>query len=355
MPGRILIVDDDRSMCELLEVDLRRRGYQADATTSSTEALVRLKDGDFDVVLTDLNMPELGGDELCQRVVANRPDIPVVVITAFGSLESSVAAIRAGAYDFVTKPIELDLLALVLERALQHRRLQAQVKLLRQTAGRSQPFEEFIGESPPMQSLFDDMDRIASTEASVLLTGESGTGKELAARALHRRSGRSDGPFVTINCSAIPEALLESELFGHCRGAFTDARTARTGLFVAADGGTLFLDEIGELPPTIQPKLLRALEERRVRPVGGTEEVPFDVRLLAATNRDLEADVTDGRFREDLFFRINVIHLHLPPLRSRGSDVLLLAQNFCHQFAERHGKPVAGLSRGVAERLLSYD
>ncbi|HUI28087.1 MAG TPA: sigma-54 dependent transcriptional regulator, partial [Candidatus Kryptonia bacterium] len=282
------------------------------------------------------------------------PDVPVVVITAFGSLDSAVAAIRAGAYDFITKPVKIDALALALDRAVRHRALRVEVKRLRQMVVDTQRFEEVLGESPPMRKVHELLGRIADSDSSVLVTGESGTGKEVVAKALHRRSRRGHGPFVAINCAAMPETLLESELFGHARGAFTDARTPRTGLFVQASGGTLLLDEIGDLPLSLQPKLLRALEERVVRPVGGNEEIAFDVRLIATTNRDLDSAVEDGRFREDLYFRINVIHLVLPPLRARGTDVLLLAQHFLSHDALKAGKSVSAISPEAAERLLAY-
>jgi two-component system response regulator AtoC len=354
MSGHVLIVDDERSMCEALAAGLAPKGFQTTWTTAASKALDVLATTPVDVVLTDLNMREMNGLELCERVVANRPDVPVVVITAFGSFDTAVAAIRAGAYDFITKPVKLEALVLALERAVQHRTLREEVKQLRQLVGAARAFDEVLGESPAMRRVFELLSRIADSDATVLITGESGTGKEVVARALHHRGRRSQGPFVAINCAAMPETLLESELFGHARGAFTDARAARTGLFVQASGGTLLLDEIGDLPPALQPKLLRALQERAVRPVGGSDEVPFNVRLIATTNRDLESAVEDGRFREDLYFRINVIHVTLPPLRARGSDVLLLAQHFLTQLAAQTGKQVTGLSPAVAERLLSY-
>jgi DNA-binding NtrC family response regulator len=305
-------------------------------------------------VLTDLKLPGLQGLDLCERIVANRPDIPVVVLTAFGSMETAMAAIRAGAYDFVNKPVDMDALALVLERAMRHRALQDKVKTLSEALAQSQRFDEFIGESPPMQHLYQQLARVATSEAAVLITGESGTGKELVAQALHKYSRRTHGPFVPINCPALPPMLLESELFGHVRGAFTDARTERQGLFLQADGGTLFLDEIGDFPLDLQPKLLRVLETSAVRPVGSNKEIAVDVRVLTATNRDLEAAVEAGRFREDLFYRINVITLAVPPLRVRGTDILLLAQHFLVRCAARSGKPVTGISEGAAAKLLEY-
>ncbi|QDF02520.1 sigma-54-dependent transcriptional regulator [Myxococcus xanthus] len=354
MPGRVLVVEDEREMRAMLEKGLTRRGFTPVALPSADEALVRLAAEDFDVVLTDLRMPGMDGLALCERIALNRPDIPVVVVTAFGSLETAVAAIRAGAYDFVTKPIDVDALVLVLERAVQHRALREEVRRLRQELGRREDSGTVVGESPAMKQAYALIDRVADLDSTVLITGESGTGKEVAARAVHTRGRRKDGPFVAINCAAMPEALLESELFGHAKGAFTDAKAARTGLFVQANGGTLFLDEVGELPLTLQPKLLRALQERTVRPVGGDTEVPFDARIVAATNRDLELAVEEDRFREDLYYRLNVIGVELPPLRARGNDVLALSQRFIEQFASRTGKRVLGLSPAAAQRLLAY-
>jgi DNA-binding NtrC family response regulator len=354
MNGRVLAVDDERSMCEALEAGLTPHGFVVRWTTSGADALDVLMSTEFDVVLTDLNMKGMNGIELCERIASNRPDVPVVVITAFGSFETAVAAIRAGAYDFVTKPVKMDALALTLERAVQHRNLRQEVKRLRQIVANGGQFEDLVGNSLAIQRVRELMARVADTDSTVLITGESGTGKEVVARALHRNSRRRGGPFVAVNCAALPEALLETELFGHTRGAFTDARGAHTGLFVQADGGVLFLDEIAELPLALQPKLLRAVQERTVRPLGGEEEIPFDVRLIAATNRDLDAAVEDGRFREDLYFRINVIHIPVPPLRARGSDILLLAQHCLAQLSARLDKQVAGLSAAAAERLLAY-
>lgn len=354
MSGRILIVDDERSMCEMLEDALRIREFESLWFTSADEALQAIRTEAVDVVLTDLKMPGTDGIHLCQRIVDNRPDIPVVVMTAFGSLEAAVQAIRAGAWDFVTKPVEMDMLALTLKRAVHHRELQHQVNILKRAVSESRQFEEIIGASPPMTSLYDQLDRIADTETSVLVCGESGTGKELVARAIHNRSRRAGQPFVAINCAALPENLLESELFGHAKGAFTDARVERKGLFQQADGGTLFLDEIGDMPMPMQVKLLRALEERKLRPVGGNAEVDFDVRLLTATNKDLETAVEEERFREDLYFRINVIQIDLPPLRSRGGDILLLAQYFTDLFATRATKQIGGMAEAVADKLLGY-
>jgi DNA-binding NtrC family response regulator len=305
-------------------------------------------------VLTDINMPGTNGIELCARIATAWPDLPVIVFTSFGTFETAVAAIRAGAYDFITKPVDIEPLVLALERAIRYRELRQEVRRLRLAVRETQQFGAIIGTSPAMKRLYDLLERVAEAEASVLVTGESGTGKELVAQALHRRGRRQQGPFVAVNCAAMPETLLESELFGHARGAFTDAKVARTGLFVRASGGTLFLDEIGAMPLGLQPKLLRALQQRTVRPVGADAEVPFDVRLVAATNVDLEAAVEAGQFREDLYFRIAVIPVEVPPLRRRGNDVLLLAQRFIEEFATGSGQRVTGLTGPAADKLMAY-
>ena len=354
MRGKILIVDDEKMMCEMLEDDLKRHGFHPTCYISAEKALDALKAESFDVLLTDMNLPYMNGIELCERVVANRPDIPVIVITAFGSMETAIAAIRAGAYDFVTKPVDTEFLVLALDRAVKHHGLQEKIKLLDEALKKSHQFDELIGQSPPMRKLIDRLERVADTETSILITGETGTGKELVAQALHRRSRRHKGPFVAVNCAALPDALLESELFGHKSGAFTDAKTERKGLFFQADGGTLFFDEIGDFPMALQPKLLRSLEERCVRPIGGTSEIAFDVRIIAATNRDIETAVEENRFREDLYYRINVIQIDLPPLRGRGTDILLLARHFVEQFSIRSDKQIEGISNAASEKLLNY-
>jgi two-component system response regulator HydG len=352
--ARVLLVDDDRDLCQLLAHGLRRRGFDVLWRTSASEALDVVGETDIDAIVTDLNMNGMNGLEFCERIVANRPDVPVTVLTGFGTLETAVAAIRAGAYDFLTKPPEIEALAMALERAVQHRALRDEVKRLRRVVEDARGFGDLLGASPKMRQLYDLLAQVGSLDASVLLTGESGTGKELVARALHRSGRRSSGPFVAINCAAVPAGLLESEMFGHVRGAFTDARTDRAGLFVKATGGTLFLDEIAEMPLELQPKLLRALQERAVRPLGADAEVPYDARVIAATNHDLETAVEERRFREDLYFRINVIRVDIPPLRARGGDVLLLAQHFVDRYAAQGAKRIAGLSSPAAERLVAY-
>jgi two-component system response regulator HydG len=351
--AKILIVDDDRPLCEMLERSLAKRGFEVEWCTSAGDALDRTLASSHDVIVSDLNMGTMNGLALCERIVTNRPDVPVIVITAFGSLETAIAAIRAGAYDFIPKPVDVDQLELALLRAAQHRSLREQVKLLRRAAHEPFQFEDFVGQSSEARKLYDLLDQIGATDTSVLITGESGTGKEVVARALHARRNPG-GPFVPVNTAAIPEGLLESELFGHVRGAFTGAIDHRTGMFQRANGGTLFLDEIGDMPLTLQAKLLRALQDRKVRPVGSDRDVPFQARVISATHHDLESDVDAGRFRQDLWFRLDVIHVEVPPLRSRGPDILLLAQRFISRFAAATGKPVAGLSSGAAQKLMAY-
>ncbi len=341
-------------MCEVLAAELEKRGYQSVTTTSPDEGLRRLAEDDFGLVLTDINMPGTSGVDVCRQIVESREDLPVVVMTAFGSMEAAIATIRAGAYDFVTKPFEMDDIALTIERGLKHRALREEVKRLRRVVVDQQKFDDILGTSGAMKKMYDLVARVAETETTVLITGESGTGKELVAKAIHQRSERKDGPFVAINCAAMPENLLESELFGHTKGAFTDARTARPGLFIRASKGTIFLDEIGEMPAGMQAKLLRALQERTVRPVGGDQEQPFDARIIAATNRDLETEVEEKRFREDLFYRINVVRIHVPPLRARGSDILLLAVHFLQRYQQAGNQRVIGIKSGAADKLMSY-
>jgi len=354
MKGQVLIVDDDKAMCELIDTSLTMKGYATVWCQSAAEANELIHNTEFDVVLTDVKMPGTTGLQLCQQISSSRPDIPVVVMTAFGTLDTAVATIRSGAYDFLTKPVELEVLSLTIARAVERRQLTRQIHLLEQQTRNENQFGELLGESLPMQRLYDQMKRIGPSDAALLITGESGTGKELVARSIHQLSNRSHHPFVAVNCAALSETLLESELFGHVRGAFTDARSERKGLFLEAEKGTLLLDEMGDMPKSMQVKLLRALEEKRIRPVGSDQEIEFNVRVLATTHRDLETAVEDGLFRQDLFYRINVIQLHLPPLRSRGVDILAIASHYIDQFAERSGKKVAGISETAAEKLLAY-
>jgi DNA-binding NtrC family response regulator len=352
---RVLVVDDERAMVDAMAEGLTSRGFEVTTVETADEAFSMVAEGrDLDVLVTDLNMRGMSGVDLCARVVDSRPDVPVIVITAFGSMDMAVATLRAGAFDFLVKPFEMEQLAVAVDHAAQHRSLREEVKQLRRAVEESKKFVELVGASAAMKEIYALIDRVAETDATVLITGETGTGKELAARAIHRRSRRADAPMVAVNCAAVAQSLLESELFGHVRGAFTDARTDRKGLFLQADKGTLLLDEIGEMPLEMQAKLLRALETRTVRPVGGQHEIAFDVRLLAATHGDLTASIEEGTFREDLYYRVNVVELAMPPLRARGADVLLIAQMFLELFAAQHGKPVKGISAPVAERLITY-
>ena len=351
--GRVLAVDDDRAMTGVLKRQLTLDGFELEVASDGTAALAALAERDFEVLLTDLRMRGMDGMELCRRALALRPGLPVIVVTAFGSLETAVDAIRAGAYDFLTKPYDMRAVGLALDRAIAHGRLCDELRRLRQEREHGDRIEGLVGASPAMEEVYGLIERLADSDVTVLIRGESGTGKEVVARALHQRSRRAKAPFVALNCGALPENLLESELFGHARGAFTDAKVARAGLMMQAHGGTLFLDEIGDMPPDMQVKLLRALEDRRVRPVGGETESEWDARVLAATHRDLEAAVAAGRFRQDLFFRLNVVELELPPLRARGTDVLVIAQHLLSRSSSE--RKISGISPEAARLMLAYD
>jgi DNA-binding NtrC family response regulator len=354
--ARILVVDDEEDTALLLRDVLRKRGYQCDAVLSGTAAFDYLRRDPVDVVVTDVQMPGMTGIEVCQQLYARYPDIAPLVLTGYGRLDIAIAALRAGAYDFITKPVKADTLAMAIDRALEHFALQREVKRLTVEKIAEGPIDGIVGESSSVRELGHVIRRVAPGDATVLITGESGTGKELVARALHSLSPTRRGqPFVAINCGAMPAALLESELFGHVRGAFTDAKTARDGLFLQAGTGTILLDEIGEMPLEMQAKLLRVLQQRTVRPVGGDEELPFEARVIAATNRELETEVEEGRFREDLFHRINVVAITVPPLRQRTGDVLALATSFMQRAAAGKGKFLSGFSRQAAQLLMDYD
>ena len=355
MISRVLVVDDDRDEGTLLQDLLTRRGHECLYTDKPEVALEHLAERDFDVVVTDVRMAGLTGIELCERIRIAHPDVPVIVITGQADVETAVAALRAGAWDFVTKPIDPRQLERAVTRAVEHRKTRSEVRRLRQALAATRPIAGIIGESPPIRAISELINRIADSDATVLITGESGTGKELVARAIHDLGARKDEPFVALNCGAVPANLLESELFGHVKGAFTDARRDRPGLFTQAGGGTIFLDEIGEMPIEMQVKLLRVLQQRTVRPVGGDDEHPFAARVVCATNRDLETEVEENRFRQDLYYRVNVVSVEVPPLRTRGSDVLLLAHSFLRRIAERTGKEVTSISPEAARKLLDYD
>lgn len=351
---RILIVEDDPEACQFLADALSLEGFDISKTTDPTRALEQAARDSVEAVITDLNMPRLSGLELCRMFSTATPQLPVVVVTAFGSVNAAVEAMRAGAYDFIVKPFEIEAVAIALRRAIDHYSLRTEVVQLREAVNLGTKYGALVGNSSAMREVYDMITRVAARDVPVLITGESGTGKDLVARELHRRSHRSSEPFVAINAAAIPETLLESELFGHVRGAFTDARTARDGLFVQAGNGTLFLDEVTELPLNLQAKLLRALQERKVRPLGATAEVSFNARIITASNQEIDEVVERREFRQDLYYRINVLHIDLPPLRCRAGDVVLLARTFLAQLAKSSNSPVTGMARDVEQCLAAY-
>jgi len=355
MNPRILVVDDNADEAALLSQLLNQQNYESVTTTSPAQALDLLHQPIWDAVLSDLSMAEMSGTTLCEEIARIQPHLPIIVVTGHHCVEAAVSALRAGAFDFLTKPIDEKLLFVSVERAVRYWRLYVELSQLRETITQQASLETLIGDSPSMKRVTELIMRLSPSTASVLICGETGTGKELIARAIHHASSRSQGPFVAINCAAVPASLMESELFGYAKGAFTDAKNSKEGLFQRANGGTLFLDEIGDLPLEMQPKLLRALQERQVRPVGGNNEIPFDARIIAATNHDLETEVAERRFREDLYFRINVVRIDLPSLRERKSDIIALATHFVKKFGERYGRNNLRLSVSLSERLLAYN
>lgn len=351
--GRVLVILDDPGMGARVHQGLGNRGFEVVLLPRVDEAIALVQRGDVDLVVTGSRTAEASGVDIRERLEAVCPGVPVVMIGA-KRVGSVVWALRAGLHDYVFEPLDMKQLARSVRQGVNKARVTRTVHRLREDGLQVGP-DAMVGESFPMREVWEVMSRVAATDASVLVTGESGTGKELVARQLHERSHRARGPFVAINCAAVPASLLESELFGHVRGAFTDAHSSRAGLFAEAHGGTLFLDEVGEMPLEVQPKLLRALQEREVRPVGGSGNVAFDARIVASTNRDLMRDVRESRFRQDLYYRLNVVRVKVPPLRRRGHDILLLAQHFVLRFAKATGKGVRGISPAAATRLLSYD
>ncbi|MBA2662909.1 MAG: sigma-54-dependent Fis family transcriptional regulator [Bradymonadaceae bacterium] len=351
---RVLVVDDERSMREFLTIMLKKQGYTVDAAESGDMAVAWLESGQrFSLVITDLKMPGIGGLDVLRRVRAIDPACQVMVMTAFASPETAISAIKEGAYDYITKPFKIEDAKIAVHRALEKHQLLRENLYLKEALEQG-GYGELIGRSEPMRKVFELAARVATTKTTILICGESGTGKELVARALHRQSAFSAGPFLPINCGAIPENLIESELFGHKKGSFTGAVADKKGLFEAANQGTLFLDEIGELPASMQVKLLRVLQEKRIKTIGGNAEVEIDCRIVAATNRDLRKEVEAGRFREDLFYRLNIIPIELPPLRSRGSDIKLLLEYFIDKFAREIGNPIEGIDAAALRILMSY-
>jgi two-component system response regulator PilR (NtrC family) len=352
--ARILVADDERSMREFLEILLSKDGHEVFVAESAPKALAVAAEQEVDLVITDLRMGQTSGLDVLAGIKKTKPEIEVIMITAFATAENAIQAMKLGAYDYIVKPFKVDELNVVIQKALEKRALVAENRELKSKLEGKEKFVELIGRSQAMREVFSVVEKVAPTRTTVLITGESGVGKELVARALHTKSTRAPGPFVAVNCGAIPEGLLESELFGHVKGAFTGASSAKSGLFQVASTGTLFLDEIGELPLQLQVKLLRALQDRRVKPVGGVEDVEIDARIVAATNRDLQAEVKAGRFREDLFYRLNVIQVKVPPLRERREDVLLLADHFLRKFSREHGRPNLSFSRAALAALTDY-
>jgi two-component system response regulator PilR (NtrC family) len=350
----ILVVDDEPSMREFLEILFRKEGHEVSTAADAATALARAAGGDLDLVVTDLRLGRDSGIDILRAVKEQSPGTEVVIVTAFATTENAIQAMKLGAHDYVLKPFKVDELSLVVAKALEHRALLAENRILRRRLG-SPPEVALLGRSRAIQEVREMIALAAPARTTILVTGESGTGKEVVARAIHAQGGRRDQPFVAINCGAIPEGLIESELFGHERGAFTGASEARLGLFEVAGSGTLFLDEVGELPPAVQVKLLRALQERKIRRVGGSRDLPVAARMVAATNRDLAVEVKEGRFREDLFYRLNVIQLRVPPLRERREDLPIFLDHFLDRFAAEQGRPRPRLAPEAEAVLLAHD
>jgi DNA-binding NtrC family response regulator len=351
---KVLVVDDDPEMRGLLSDVLTGEKFSVLAIGESLEASKILKKEEFDVVVTDLKMNGLKGLDLLEETKKVAPLTPVIIITAFGTIESAIQAMKMGAYDYITKPFQMDEIVLIVKKALENRLLRKEVVRLKKEVESRYHFHQLIGKSPSMQKIYDLIERISDSSNNVLITGESGTGKELVAKAIHYSGTRKDGPFIAVNCPAIPETLLESELFGYKRGAFTDAKTDKKGLVFEATEGTIFLDEITEMPPVLQAKLLRVIEERQVRPLGDTNSYPIDVRIISASNRDIKEMIHQAKFREDLYYRLKVIDIELPPLRERREDIPLLAHHFMSRFDKEQKNKVTGVSEEALKILINY-
>ena len=354
MKSRILVVDDEDSIREFLEIMLKKENYEVTTAEDGLKAKEILAKKSFDMVISDMQMPNMTGIELLKHVKESYPEIVFMIITAFGTTESAVDAMKMGAYDYVTKPFKIDEVRLNIANALRSKNLETEVRNLKKELVKEYSFQNMIGNSAAMHSIFDLIKRVSQAPTNVLITGESGTGKEVVAKAIHYNGPLKDKPFVTINCGAIPENLMESEMFGHKKGSFTGAITDKVGLFEVADNGTLFLDEVGELPLTIQVKLLRAIQERIIRRVGATDDMKVEVRIIAATNRNLEDMVAKGTFRQDLFYRLNVINIKTPSLRERQDDIPLLANHFLAKYNEKLNKTIASISTEAMNILKAY-
>ncbi|MBI2156761.1 MAG: sigma-54-dependent Fis family transcriptional regulator [Candidatus Rokubacteria bacterium] len=354
-PAKVLVVDDEPSILRLLNEALTQWGYQVTTAANAREAIEALRTGLFDAAITDIRMPDMSGLELLREIKKHDDAIEVLVMTGYPTIASAVEALKEGAYDYLSKPLILDELRHLMARVTERRFLKGEVHSLRARLGEELVVNELVGNSPPMQRVKDIIAKVAATDSPVLIEGDSGTGKELVAAAIHRLSARVKGPFIPVNCSAIPEDLLESEFFGHVRGAFSGAVSDALGLFRGAHDGTIFLDEIAELSPALQVKLLRVLQEMLVRPVGSTKAYPVDVRVIAATNRDIETAIADGRFRQDLYYRLNVVRISLPPLRARRDDIPALVNHFLRRFNRRFRRDVRGIAPEALAALSAYD
>ncbi len=355
MKARVLVVDDEESIREFLNIMLRKEGYDVTCVEDGQKAIDILKKKSFEMIISDLQMPHVTGLELLKFVKENYPDLLFMLITAFGTTETAVEAMKAGAYDYITKPFKLDEVRINISNALRSKTLETENRSLKKELTKEYSFQNLVGNSPVMHAIYDLIKRVSDTPTNVLITGESGTGKEMIAKAIHYNGLLKDRAFMSVNCGAIPEALMESEMFGHKKGSFTGAHVDKTGIFEAADGGTLFLDEVGELPLTIQVKLLRAIQERIIRRVGSTEDTQVSVRIIAATNRDLEQMVKAGTFRQDLYYRLNVIQIEAPSLRQRRDDIPILAKHFLKKYNERLNKNISGISQDALAVLKTYD
>ncbi len=355
MKARVLVVDDEESIREFLEIMLKKEGYEVTCVEDGQQALDLLKKKSVDMVISDLQMPNVTGIELLKQVKDQYPDMLFMMITAFGTTETAVEAMKLGAYDYITKPFKIDEVRINIANALRSQNLEVENRTLKKELKQEYSFQNLVGNSEAMHRIYELIRRVSQTPTNVLVTGESGTGKEMVAKAIHYNGPLKDKPFVTVNCGAIPESLMESEMFGHKKGSFTGAVADKIGLFEVADGGTLFLDEVGELPVTIQVKLLRAIQERVIRRVGGTDDTKIEVRIIAATNRELEEMVSTGDFRQDLFYRLNVINIKTPALRERKEDIALLANHFLEKYNHRLSKAIGGISEDAMGVLQKYD